>query len=86
MFCGGSCGGSIKVAIDIANEAEENGEEAMVVAVLPDAGNPYLSKFYTTTGLERTVGNQTNGNDHTFRRPSPNQQSGHLGPRFPQRA
>ena len=51
MFCGGSCGGSIKVAIDIANEAEENGEEAMVVAVLPDAGNPYLSKFYNDDWL-----------------------------------
>ena len=51
MFGGGSCGGSIKVAIDIANEAEENGEEAMVVAVLPDAGNPYLSKFYNDDWL-----------------------------------
>ena len=55
MFCGGSCGGSIKVAIDIAKEAEENGEDAMVVAVLPDAGNPYLSKFYNDDWL-REIG------------------------------
>jgi cystathionine beta-synthase len=51
MFCGGSCGGSIKVAIDIAKKAEENGEDAMVVAVLPDSGNPYLSKFYNDDWL-----------------------------------
>ena len=51
MFCGGSCGGSIKVAIDIAKKADENGECAMVVAVLPDAGNPYLSKFYNDDWL-----------------------------------
>ena len=35
---------------DIVGE-EENGEEAMVVAVLPDAGNPYLSKFYNDDWL-----------------------------------
>jgi cystathionine beta-synthase len=51
MFCGGSCGGSIKVAIEIAKKAEEDGENAMVVAVLPDAGNPYLSKFYNDDWL-----------------------------------
>jgi len=51
MFCGGSCGGSIKVAIEIAKKAEEDGESAMVVAVLPDAGNPYLSKFYNDDWL-----------------------------------
>ncbi len=51
MFCGGSCGGSIKVAIDIARSAEEKGEDAMVVAILPDAGNPYLSKFYNDDWL-----------------------------------
>ena len=46
MFCGGSCGGAIKVALDIAEGAESSGEAAMVVAILPDSGNPYLSKFY----------------------------------------
>ena len=39
------------MAIDIAKKAEESGEEAMVVAVLPDAGNPYLSKFYNDDWL-----------------------------------
>ena len=52
MFCGGSCGGAIKVAIEIANRAEENGEMAMVVAILPDSGNPYLSKFYNDEWLK----------------------------------
>ncbi len=51
MFCGGSCGGSIKVAIDIAREADKRGEEAIVVAILPDSGNPYLSKFYNDDWL-----------------------------------
>jgi len=51
MFCGGSCGGSIKVALDVARRAEEKGETAMVVAILPDAGNPYLSKFYNDEWL-----------------------------------
>ena len=66
MFCGGSCGGSIKVAIDIANEAEENGEEAMVVAVLPDAGNPYLSKFYNDDWLRENGWEPDEWDDHTF--------------------
>ena len=44
-------GGSIKVAIEIAKRAEENGEDAMVVAILPDSGNPYLSKFYNDDWL-----------------------------------
>ena len=51
MFCGGSCGGSIKVALEIARGAEDRGEAAMVVAILPDAGNPYLSKFYNDDWL-----------------------------------
>jgi len=51
MFCGGSCGGAIKVAIEIAERAEAAGEVAVVVAILPDAGNPYLSKFYNDDWL-----------------------------------
>jgi len=51
MFCGGSCGGAIKVALDIAKECESAGEEAMIVVILPDAGNPYLSKFYNDDWL-----------------------------------
>jgi len=39
------------VAIDIAREADKRGEEAMVVAILPDSGNPYLSKFYNDDWL-----------------------------------
>ena len=51
MFCGGSCGGAIKVALDIAEQAEATGVEAMIVVILPDAGNPYLSKFYNDEWL-----------------------------------
>ncbi len=51
MFCGGSCGGAIKVALEIAETAEAAGEVAIVVAILPDAGNPYLSKFYSDDWL-----------------------------------
>ena len=51
MFCGGSCGGSIKVALDIARTSEDRGVAAMVVAILPDSGNPYLSKFYSDEWL-----------------------------------
>jgi cystathionine beta-synthase len=46
MFCGGSCGGAIKVALDIAERSDAAGEAAMIVVILPDAGNSYLSKFY----------------------------------------
>jgi len=46
MFCGGSCGGAIKIALDIAKEIDQSGKEAMIVVILPDSGNPYLSKFY----------------------------------------
>ncbi|HJM17967.1 MAG TPA: cysteine synthase family protein [Candidatus Thalassarchaeaceae archaeon] len=51
MFCGGSCGGAIKVALEIAKECDSVGQEAMVVVILPDAGNPYLSKFYNDDWL-----------------------------------
>jgi cystathionine beta-synthase len=51
MFCGGSCGGAIKVALDLAEQADSVGEAAMIVVILPDAGNPYLSKFYNDEWL-----------------------------------
>ena len=51
MFCGGSCGGAIKVALDLAKQADATGVEAMIVVILPDAGNPYLSKFYNDEWL-----------------------------------
>ena len=51
MFCGGSCGGAVKVALDLAERADAAGEAAMIVVILPDAGNPYLSKFYNDEWL-----------------------------------
>ena len=39
------------MALDVAESAEEEGRAAMVVAILHDAGNPYLSKFYNDDWL-----------------------------------
>ena len=46
LFCGGSCGGALKIALDIAEEADMRHEKAKIIVILPDSGNPYLSKFY----------------------------------------
>jgi len=35
----------------MAEEADERGEAAFLVVILPDAGNPYLSKFYNDDWL-----------------------------------
>ncbi|MBD3169927.1 MAG: pyridoxal-phosphate dependent enzyme [candidate division Zixibacteria bacterium] len=44
LFAGGSSGGAVKVALDIAREA---GKGKRVVALLPDSGDRYLSKLYS---------------------------------------
>ena len=46
LFCGGSCGGALKIALEIAERCEIDNERAKIVVILPDSGNPYLSKFY----------------------------------------
>ena len=46
LFCGGSCGGALKIALDIAEEADKKNEKAKIIVILPDSCNPYLSKFY----------------------------------------
>jgi cystathionine beta-synthase len=51
LFCGGSAGGAVQIAIDMAEEADARGENALIVVILPDAGNPYLSKFYNDDWL-----------------------------------
>ena len=51
LFCGGSAGGAVHIAIQLAEEAEARGESAMIVVILPDAGNPYLSKLYNDEWL-----------------------------------
>ncbi len=51
LFCGGSCGGALHSALEIAEEAEVAGEKAVIVVILPDAGNPYLSKLYNDSWL-----------------------------------
>lgn len=51
LFCGGSAGGAVRTAIDLAEEADARGEKAMIVVILPDAGNPYLSKLYNDDWL-----------------------------------
>jgi cystathionine beta-synthase len=51
LFCGGSAGGAILVSLQLAEEADSRGEKAKIVAILPDAGNPYLSKLYNDDWL-----------------------------------
>jgi len=51
LFCGGSAGGAILVSLQLAEEADARGEKAKIVVILPDAGNPYLSKLYNDDWL-----------------------------------
>ncbi len=44
LFCGGSSGSALHVAIEIAKEA---GPGKTVVTLLPDGGRAYISKFYS---------------------------------------
>ena len=51
LFCGGSAGAALHTAIELAEEADGRGESAKIVVILPDAGNPYLSKLYNDQWL-----------------------------------
>ncbi len=51
LFSGGSAGGAMLVALQLAEEADERGDPAKIVVILPDAGNPYLSKLYNDDWL-----------------------------------
>lgn len=51
LFCGGSSGAVLAVAEQIAMEADARGESARLVAILPDAGNPYMSKVFNDDWL-----------------------------------
>jgi cystathionine beta-synthase len=44
LFAGGSSGGAVHVAAELAREL---GKGKVVVAVLPDSGNRYITKFYS---------------------------------------
>jgi cystathionine beta-synthase len=46
VFCGGSSGASVHGALKFARE-KRLGKEALVVVILPDAGEIYLSKMYS---------------------------------------
>jgi len=50
VFTGGSSGGAISVALQIARSLPA---EAMVVAFIPDAGDRYLSKMYNDDWMRR---------------------------------
>jgi len=43
LFAGGSSGGAVHAALQVARKA---GPENVIVAILPDSGSRYLSKFY----------------------------------------
>ena len=44
ILCGGSCGGAVFGALQVARRLDES---AVMVVVLPDTGRNYLSKFYS---------------------------------------
>jgi cystathionine beta-synthase len=44
IFAGGSSGGAVHVAVELAREL---GKGKLVLAVLPDSGNRYVTKFYS---------------------------------------
>ncbi len=46
LFCGGTSGSAVEGALQYARE-QNLGKDALVVAVLPDAGEIYLSKIYS---------------------------------------
>ena len=52
LFCGGSCGGALKIALDLAEEYDYLDKKAKIVVILPDSGNPYLSKLYNDNWLK----------------------------------
>jgi cystathionine beta-synthase len=51
LFSGGSAGAAIHIALEVAEECDQREENAMIVVILPDAGNPYLSKVYNNDWL-----------------------------------
>ena len=51
LFSGGSAGAAIHIALEVAEECDRREENAMIVVILPDAGNPYLSKVYNDDWL-----------------------------------
>jgi cystathionine beta-synthase len=53
LFVGGSAGGALAIAEDIATEWDARGARAVLVALMPDAGYPYISKFYNDDWLRQ---------------------------------
>lgn len=49
IFAGGSSGGAVAVAVQLAKEL---GKGKVVVAVLPDGGRAYISKFYSDAWMK----------------------------------
>lgn len=49
IFAGGSSGGAVAVALELAKEA---GPDKTIVAILPDGGKSYISKFYSDAWMK----------------------------------
>jgi len=49
IFAGGSSGGAVAVALDLAREV---GPGKTIVAILPDGGKSYISKFYSDAWMK----------------------------------
>ena len=52
IFCGISSGTSVKVALSVA---EEMGAGDLVVAIVPDAGDKYLTRLYSDEWLRHNI-------------------------------
>lgn len=50
IFAGGSSGGAVAVALQLAKEL---GEGKTIVAILPDGGKSYISKFYSDEWMRK---------------------------------
>jgi cystathionine beta-synthase len=52
IFCGGSSGAIVSVAVEVARDMAE---DEVVVAIVPDGGDRYLSRVYSDDWLSRNV-------------------------------
>ena len=52
IFCGGSSGAIVSVAVEVAHDMAD---DDIVVAIVPDGGDRYLSRVYSDEWLRRNV-------------------------------
>lgn len=52
IFCGASSGAIVSVAVEVARDMSE---DAVIVAMVPDGGDRYLSRLYSDDWLARNL-------------------------------